>query len=84
MSCTVGRTERLSEALQAVYRSIMSYSINMVFIALAAFVAAATLVSLASEDISMDRDSSSPQAFVEKRSEMESSRRTNVGELATC
>jgi hypothetical protein len=53
------------QALQAIYRSIMSDSINTVFIALAAFAAAATLVSLASENISLDRDSTSPQAFLE-------------------
>ncbi|RFU29384.1 hypothetical protein B7463_g6963, partial [Scytalidium lignicola] len=51
--------------VQDIYRRILSEAINTIFIVLAIFSAVATIGSLASKDISLDRDSKSSQAFIE-------------------
>ncbi|RDW95261.1 hypothetical protein BP5796_01024 [Coleophoma crateriformis] len=51
--------------VQVVYRSIMSECINAIFIVLAVFAALAALGSFVSKNISLDRDSTSAQEFVE-------------------
>ncbi|RDW88160.1 hypothetical protein BP6252_00192 [Coleophoma cylindrospora] len=51
--------------VQVVYRRIMSECINAIFIVLAVFAALAALGSFVSKNISLDRDSTSAQEFVE-------------------
>lgn len=54
--------------IQMIYRGIVSQSVNAIFIVLAAFSAAATVGSFFSRNLSLDKDSSSSQAFIDKRS----------------
>ncbi|KAH8811664.1 drug resistance transporter [Xylogone sp. PMI_703] len=68
------------ETVQNAYRRILSESINTIFIVLASFAAVATVASFTSKNISLDRDSKSSQAFIEKGKDPRSGSASSIAE----